>query len=414
MADNNAPPPPPPPPEMDPNAAMPPGGDPNAMGGGPNNGNGGGLDSGAPAVAAAPGKVLIVLGAMVAFVIFMLYSIFSGGEEEVPEEKPSVQVARPSLDEEEFLPEPPPIVETPMIEEPLVIDVPPEPPESKGFPVFGENDAPENELLMERRRSEVLIFADSGGGFLDDEDEEYAAPPTNDPNQEFSNELYKSNTKAQKVEAGRIGDLRSVVAQGKLIHAVLETAINTDLPGPVRAIVSRDIFGEAGRTPLIPKGSRLIGQYNSEIIGSQERVHIVWTRVIRPDGVDAILNSPMVNQIGQAGATGQVDSKFGELFSRALLTSSISIVLAIGADELIDGENISSTNSVTGTTESGSAASLATVDALNSVGRVTEQFLERYINAQPTITVDQGTKVNVFVNRDIIFPPEYTGTRVIQ
>jgi len=42
---------------------------------------------------------------------------------------------------------------------------------------------------------------------------------------------------------------------------VLETAINSDLPGYTRAIVSRDIRSFDGTNILVPRGSRLIGQY---------------------------------------------------------------------------------------------------------------------------------------------------------
>jgi Type IV secretory pathway, VirB10 components len=194
----------------------------------------------------------------------------------------------------------------------------------------------------------------------------------------------------------------------------LETAINTDLPGSIRAIVSRDVFPEAGSQIIVPKGSRLIGQYNSSILGGQRRVYVVWTRLIRPDGVDVAINSPLIDQIGQAGVAGQVDTKFGEIFSRALLTSVITISVAALIDEINGNEQFSQTQNTDGSfTNSGDATSAATIQASEQFGGLLSTFVRRFIDVQPTIIVDQGTPVNVFVNRDLIFPSQYAGTQFI-
>ena len=56
---------------------------------------------------------------------------------------------------------------------------------------------------------------------------------------------------------------RTTVAQGTLIPAVLETAIDTDVPGYARAIVSADVRSFDGSRVLVPRSSRLVGQYKS-------------------------------------------------------------------------------------------------------------------------------------------------------
>lgn len=390
----------------------------------------GGLDQqAAPAVAAPPGKALMVLGIVIVMVVFLLSQIFGGDDEvAVTSDEPQVrQVAAsqkgPSGGDDPIglpdlidtgpsaLPPPPP---------PDIQIIPPSLPPSTNVPLVSRNEPAEidNEMLRARQRSNMLVFndGDSGGaGFFGGPELDGAAARPTDPDEDFA--MRVSNTEAEKAIARHIGDLRTVVAQGRLIHAVLESGINTDLPGPIRAIVSRDTLPEAGREKIIPKGSRLIGRYNSDIQDGQARILVIWTRLIRPDGVDIQLGSPAVDSIGVAGVPGNVDNKFMEVFSRALLTSSINIGLAIGASEIIGDENnnTSSTNSGDGsTTESGSAAALATVDALDRLGNVTENFLDRFINVRPTITLDQGTKMNVFVNRDLIFPTGVAGTRIIQ
>jgi type IV secretion system protein VirB10 len=260
----------------------------------------------------------------------------------------------------------------------------------------------------------MLIASGGGGGLfsgLGEEESEFAG---DDINSQFASRVYRSNTKAQKQTATRIGNLRAVVAQGRMIEASLETAINTQLPGSIRAIVSRDVYAEAGHTVMIPKGSRLIGQYNSSIFSGQTRVYVVWTRVIRPDGIDVAINSPLTDQIGQTGVAGQVDTKFGEILSRALLTSAISISVAAVIDEAFDGGDLTQTTNTDGSnTTNTDLTTQASVDAVSQFGGIMSSFLRRFIDVQPTILVDQGASVNVFVNRDLIFPANLTGARFI-
>ena len=193
----------------------------------------------------------------------------------------------------------------------------------------------------------------------------------------------------------------------------MESAINTDLPAPIRAIVSRDTYGEAGNKPLIPKGSRLIGTYNTGISAGQSRVFVVWTRVIRPDGIDVMIDSPLVDQIGQAGINGQVDDKFQEIFARSLLSSVMNIAVAIGSDKITGGSTTTTNSPQGGSQTSGDAATTATTNALNRLGSTTDSFIQRFLNVQPTILVDQGTPVNVFVNKDLVFPDEAVGARIL-
>ncbi|HMO67624.1 MAG TPA: TrbI/VirB10 family protein, partial [Novosphingobium sp.] len=96
-------------------------------------------------------------------------------------------------------------------------------------------------------------------------------------------------------------DPKTTVTQGTLIPAVLETAIDTDVPGFVRAVVSADVRSFDGTRVLVPRSSRLIGQYRSGMQAGQKRAYDIWTRLIRPDGVSVAIATPA---IGFAGETG--------------------------------------------------------------------------------------------------------------
>ena len=199
------------------------------------------------------------------------------------------------------------------------------------------------------------------------------------------------------------------IAQGKLVHAVLETAIDSSLPGTIRAIVSHDTYAEAGRSILIPKGSRLIGTYNSAIRRGQSRVFIVWQRVIRPDGVDIMIDSPGVDALGRAGMTGDVDNKYFEIFSGAIMTSALDIGVAAAGDALFGNQQTTSTNNGTGTTTTQSPTSTAMQTAVQNISDVGNGIVNNALNTTPTIYIDQGTPIDVFVNKDLVFPSGVAG-----
>ncbi|MEK6745686.1 MAG: TrbI/VirB10 family protein [Pseudomonadota bacterium] len=265
-----------------------------------------------------------------------------------------------------------------------------------------------------RIRSNMMVL---DGGKSSSSSSARTASPTNDPNSTFADNVLKATT-AEKAVATGLSNLNMTIAQGKIINAVLETAINTDLPGTLRAIVSRDTYAETGRTVLIPKGSRLIGTYNTGVLQGQNRVMIVWTRVIRPDGIDIMIGSPGVDELGRAGAAGHVDNKLFDIFSSAILTTIFTIAAAAGSDAILPVQNGQSSTTTTNpngnTTTTSSPAQQAAANAVTDFGNTGKQVVQRLVDVRPTITIDQGTLVNVFVNRDLTFPSNLDGGVFIQ
>ncbi|KLE31825.1 type VI secretion protein [Aurantiacibacter gangjinensis] len=132
----------------------------------------------------------------------------------------------------------------------------------------------------------------------------------------------------------------TTVTQGTMIPAILETAINTDVPGFVRAVVSQDVRSHDGSRVLIPRSSRLVGQYQSGLQAGQRRAYVIWQSVIRPDGVTVQLQSPATGFDGTAGLEGDVDNHFFSRFGSAMLLSVIgglSTVASGGAGIILGG-----------------------------------------------------------------------------
>ena len=205
-----------------------------------------------------------------------------------------------------------------------------------------------------------------------------AAPGKLNGNDQFINSV--NGTIANK--AWKIGDPGKVVPQGTVIPAVLETAINSDLPGYTRAIVARDIRSFDGTAVLVPRGSRLVGQYKSGLTTGETRAFIIWDRLIRPDGLSVQLASPATDDLGQAGASGNVDNHFVTRFGAAIMLSIVN--------GLTTGLSSSNNNTIVigSSTEASSLANSA---------------LQASASVPPTIHIPQGTPIEVFVARDLDF-----------
>jgi type IV secretion system protein VirB10 len=170
----------------------------------------------------------------------------------------------------------------------------------------------------------------------------------------------------------------TTVTEGTIIPAILETAINTDVPGYVRAVVSQDVRSFDGKRVLIPRSSRLIGQYQSGVQQGQKRAYVIWTRLIRPDGASVNIASPAIAFNGTTGLEGDVDSHFFKRFGSGLLLSLVGGLGAVasgGASVIVGGAG-----------ESAAAA------AVQQGG-----------NISPTIRVRMGEPIRVFTARDLDF-----------
>ncbi|MEZ5955698.1 MAG: TrbI/VirB10 family protein [Hyphomonadaceae bacterium] len=186
----------------------------------------------------------------------------------------------------------------------------------------------------------------------------------------------------QAAQARPLANPGTTIPQGVIISAVLETAINSDLPGYVRALVSRDVSAFSGGAVLVPRGSRLIGQYRASPELGQSRAFVIWTRLIRPDGVSIELNSPGADALGRGGLEGETDRHFFRRFGGAML-----LTLLGGAASAVGDDG--GTQIVVGVASSGREAASAA--------------LAEEINIPPTISVAQGTPVRIFVARDLDF-----------
>ncbi|MFK7973320.1 MAG: TrbI/VirB10 family protein [Rickettsiaceae bacterium] len=283
------------------------------------------------------------------------------------------------------------------------------------------------------------------------------------------------------------GDMNLMLGRGKVIDAIIEMAVNSDFGGEVRAVINRDVYSEWGNNILIPKGSRVFGSYAAGIGQSYGRIAIAWNRIDLANGYTVNLSGTGIDNLGRKGTQGQVDNKFTERLSNAVLRSVVNIAVAKSLDKLIPPKTTSTaaadqtseatsirniTNTIfsgagtpaekrericaqvvnaiadktssaattiqaaceklrTDTTGSDEAkltslmstintaadallanisadvedtkAQKASTKAYTDLGDTIESFVEEQ-EFKPTITIDQGTIVKIYVNKDYKFP----------
>ena len=186
----------------------------------------------------------------------------------------------------------------------------------------------------------------------------------------------------QAVRATIIRNRSSLVSQGTMIAAVLETPINSSRAGLARAIVTSDVRGFDGTRILIPRGSRLIGEARGDAQAGQKRIFVNWTRLIRPDGVAIRIGSPAADSLGGAGIKGSVNNYVLGRFGNAILQSALSI-----------GINRASR----------SAGDSVVVGVPGQAGGAITQVPIFTVPTGPTISVPQGAEISIFVAKDLDF-----------
>ena len=246
----------------------------------------------------------------------------------------------------------------------------------------------------QRRRSNILTFS-SGAGIT----EAAASATVPAPPLENAALTQQADNSIRLGDVGPVGETQAVqarvlrttgytITEGTVIAGVLETAINSTLPGMVRAINSADVYSHDGSQLLIPKGSRLVGRYQSSVRRGQVRIFVMWTRIIRADGLSVLINSPGTDPLGRAGLEGDVDSHFFQIFGAAILLSIIDGGIEIGIEMA---------------REQGSGDRTVIQSQPRGINRAAELALQDSIRIPPTIHVDQGTRINIIVARDLDF-----------
>jgi type IV secretion system protein VirB10 len=220
-----------------------------------------------------------------------------------------------------------------------------------------------------------------------------ASEYTTQNNQENKQAFYDSSNNGGAAVNGRfLGE--NAIWIGTIIPGILETAINTDLPGNVLARVTHHIYdSQTGQKLLIPQGTILIAQYNSSVSYAQHRVQIVWDVLIRPDGFQLDLEG--MNSVDKEGMSGQLavsHENWFEYLKAAGIITLFSLANARMTDAAARYANNASASAIAGSNS----------ELVNQLGG---GMVSRAMNIQPTLTVANGTLINIMLNKTLYLPP---------
>ncbi|MGV8950844.1 MAG: TrbI/VirB10 family protein [Cypionkella sp.] len=245
--------------------------------------------------------------------------------------------------------------------------------------------AEREEVLKARIASPSVVFDDGKSGTTAEAG--YPMPPeTGSGSRDAAGrDFVQSGRKPAKAEVSQvITNPSNTVLQGTLIEATLENAVDSSLPGQLAAIVTRPVWSFDQAQVLIPAGSRLFGEYSSEVALGQGRILVAWTRLVTPDGQSVQMEAFGGDAQGRSGITGKVNSRFGHRFGSAALISLLGAAPAIAAAKYSD--ELSS-------------------DTAESIGKdlnaATGSAVQAYTSLPPIITVAPGAAITVMVDRDL-------------
>jgi type IV secretion system protein VirB10 len=207
---------------------------------------------------------------------------------------------------------------------------------------------------------------------------------TADPAGSLSGLLLPTATPAAR--ATQLPSQQLLLAKGAFIDCTLETAIDSSLPGMTTCITATDTFSVDGKVVLLERGSKLIGETRGQVQQGSARLFVLWTQARTPTGVVVPLASPGTDALGRSGLDGEVDRHFWQRFGAAILIS------------LVDG-------AVQVAQRSGASGTVI-YDPSASTGVATEA-LRGSIGIAPTITKNQGDRIQILVARDLDFRQVY-------
>lgn len=185
-----------------------------------------------------------------------------------------------------------------------------------------------------------------------------------------------------------------VIQAGTYVEAVLTQAVSSEIGGPVRARIARDVRDSQTLTQvLIPRGSLVLGRQSRQPLLGERRLLILWERLILPDGRSFDLSEePAAGLDGTLGVLGRTNNRWGKRFGAAALLSVVGAGLQLGQPQRSGDFGQAATS---GQTAAGAAAL--------ELGRLSQEILRQLINLPPTVSLSPGARVHLLLTRDLAF-----------
>ena len=187
---------------------------------------------------------------------------------------------------------------------------------------------------------------------------------------------------------------RLLLPKGAFIDCTLETAIDSTLPGMTTCVTATDTFSADGTVVLLPRGTELVGETRGQVQQGSSRIFVLWTQARTPSGVVIPLDSPGTDALGRSGLAGKVNRHFWQRFGAAILVSVINGAVEYAVQSQNQGG--------------------AVIYDPGATQEVMTEALKGTIDIPPTVTVANGSRIQVLVARDVDFRSVYALRPVAQ
>ena len=197
----------------------------------------------------------------------------------------------------------------------------------------------------------------------------------------------------RNIDLNRATGKDHVVFEGTVLESVLVNRLNGDFAGPVICQIATDVYSRDHAELLIPAGTRVLGETKKVNDVGQERLAVLFHRLIMPDGYAVDLDqAPGLNQIGETALHDKVNNHYFRIFGASIAIGAIAGLSTIGANN----------SSVTGLPTSNASAYREGV--AGSLSQSSLRILDRFLNIPPTITIREGHRVRIFLTQDLLLP----------
>lgn len=177
--------------------------------------------------------------------------------------------------------------------------------------------------------------------------------------------------------------------EGTIIETVLTNRLNGSFSGPVNCLATTDVYSHDRQHVLIPKGSRVLGEAKRNDSFGQQRLAVLFHRIIMPDGYSVDLDQFRgLNQIGETGLRDQVNHHYGQVFGISLAVGAIAGLATVNTNTGFNASGID-------TYRQGVATNLS---------QSSLRILDRYLNVLPTFTIREGHRIKVILSDDLELP----------
>lgn len=200
-----------------------------------------------------------------------------------------------------------------------------------------------------------------------------------------------SSVSTPPTNATMMPDRNLLLPKGTFIDCVLETKLDTTVPGMTSCVIPRDVYSANGRVLLIERGSKAIGEYKGAVENGLNRIFVLWTQIQTPKGVRVNIDSPATDALGGSGMAGEIDFHWWARFGNALLLTLIQ-----------DGFDFAMTKQ----SENNGGVNYYQ-NSEDGMNQIIQEAMRQSGNIPPTLTKNQGERVGIFVARDVDFSKVY-------